>query len=663
MSGLEQEYKSATAPSLRPASGMVHRPPHAHHPLKLLSTSTLKAAHAITSISHQVDKSFDNMRKHNTMNIDAAVRHLRIRLPKTLDQLGNIAFEKVLGFVEECKESKLRESQASSNSVVLTDQLRTMQAEMNDISRQNQQLRELFDNECLHSSKISTRLNEAMDRIDRQREEKGRAENIDQTQEAANRTKLNQEDEKIANGGTVISAQEVSQATQRVLHAQKVDQIFTTVTSEVTTLLSADRATLFLVDKEKNQLWSRVASGSDPIRIPMNAGIVGQCVSTKKSLRIDDAYACQFFNQDVDKQTGYKTTSVLAVPVRSDQGEVLGALQLINKDVSKDDGLFSSNDEDVLRSFCDHIAIAVQQCNTMESSKMNMIQSEKEIEKLRIKMESSEKMRKLTRSLLSQQELSSVFESVMADVRELLGCDRATLFVLDAEKREMFSQVAHGTTEEIRFPMDKGLVGAAALSKSIVNVKDAYEDVRFNKAIDTKTGYRTQSVLCIAVTGANNELVGVVQAINKFDEHRGTCAFTPSDETMAVSFCAQIAVAVTNATTAEASASLLRTKVLLLRDLEQQHSSLVQVAQQQQRDLSCLSTALTTVSTPGSLANLLSSLDETFNVTMGVETCIVVVCDADLSCTVRGFVFGDVWSCCCSLCFSLCHFVKLFSAD
>ena len=60
-----------------------------------------------------------------------------------------------------------------------------------------------------------------------------------------------------------------------------------------------------------------------------------------------------------------------------------------------------------------------------------------------------------------------------------------------------------GTTEEIRFPMNKELVGDAATTKSIVNVSDAYTDSRFIKAIDVKTGYRTQSVMCLCFSFRN----------------------------------------------------------------------------------------------------------------------------------------------------------------
>ena len=63
----------------------------------------------------------------------------------------------------------------------------------------------------------------------------------------------------------------------------------------------------------------------------LNAGIVGQCVVKNTPLRIDDAYQCEYFNQAVDQKTGYKTTSVLAMPVCSPNGKVLGALQVKKK--------------------------------------------------------------------------------------------------------------------------------------------------------------------------------------------------------------------------------------------------------------------------------------------------------------------------------------------
>ena len=162
--------------------------------------------------------------------------------------------------------------------------------------------------------------------------------------------------------------------------------------------------------------------------------------------------------------------------------------------------------------------------------------------------EKQKKMQQLTRSLLAKEELGAIFNSVMDDVRVLLECDRATLFLADLTKNELYSQVAHGTTDEIRIPMNCGLVGEAATSKSTCNISDAYEDARFNKSVDVRTGYRTQSVLCIPVLAMDGSLVGVIEAINKTskEDREKVCAFVPNDENIMQSFAEQISVAVHN---------------------------------------------------------------------------------------------------------------------
>ena len=162
--------------------------------------------------------------------------------------------------------------------------------------------------------------------------------------------------------------------------------------------------------------------------------------------------------------------------------------------------------------------------------------------------EKQTKMQQLTRSLLAKEELGAIFNSVMDDVRVLLECDRATLFLADLTKNELYSQVAHGTTDEIRIPMNRGLVGEAATSKSTCNISDAYEDARFNKSVDVRTGYRTQSVLCIPVLAMDGSLVGVIEAINKTskEDREKVCAFVPNDENIMQSFAEQISVAVHN---------------------------------------------------------------------------------------------------------------------
>jgi putative ABC transport system ATP-binding protein len=114
-----------------------------------------------------------------------------------------------------------------------------------------------------------------------------------------------------------------------------LEQVIEAFTVKVGQLLRADRATLFLVDAERGELWSKVAqSGGEKsldIRIPITAGIAGKVAATGKSLNIPDAYDEPLFNREVDDRTGYRTRSILCVPIVDRQGRTFAVAQLLNK--------------------------------------------------------------------------------------------------------------------------------------------------------------------------------------------------------------------------------------------------------------------------------------------------------------------------------------------
>merc|ERR1719253_223728 len=88
-----------------------------------------------------------------------------------------------------------------------------------------------------------------------------------------------------------------------------------TITMHATKIVSAVRATVFLVDEDKAQLWSVSTDTGQEIRIPKKAGIAGECCCTGKVINIPDAYADPRFNTSIDKKTGFKTQSILALPM------------------------------------------------------------------------------------------------------------------------------------------------------------------------------------------------------------------------------------------------------------------------------------------------------------------------------------------------------------
>jgi len=137
-----------------------------------------------------------------------------------------------------------------------------------------------------------------------------------------------------------------------------LDRLLSLIVAAAARVVEADRCTLFLVDHEKGELWSKVAQGvgTREIRFPMGRGIAGAVAQTNTSVNIPDAYKDPRFNKNVDKQTGYRTRTILCVPMRSVTGEVVGVLQALNKQDGKP---FTGEDEELLSALGGQAAAAV----------------------------------------------------------------------------------------------------------------------------------------------------------------------------------------------------------------------------------------------------------------------------------------------------------------
>ena len=96
-------------------------------------------------------------------------------------------------------------------------------------------------------------------------------------------------------------------------------------------ITSADRCTVWVVSDDKKRLWTQVAHGMDAIEIDINSGIVGSAVSSRERIMINDVYHDYRFNPEVDKKTGYRTKSMMVVPMYNKDDEIIGAFQAINR--------------------------------------------------------------------------------------------------------------------------------------------------------------------------------------------------------------------------------------------------------------------------------------------------------------------------------------------
>jgi len=150
----------------------------------------------------------------------------------------------------------------------------------------------------------------------------------------------------------------------------------------------------------------------------------------------------------------------------------------------------------------------------------------------------------VTRRLMSITNLDALLRDMATVTTQLLDADRATIFIVDRERGEIWSRVALGTgAGEIRQAIGVGIAGLVAATGETVNIPDAYDDPRFNPEPDQRTGYRTKSLLTFPMTGQNERVIGVFQVVNK----NGGGDFTADDEETLSSLGASAAVAVENA--------------------------------------------------------------------------------------------------------------------
>ena len=155
----------------------------------------------------------------------------------------------------------------------------------------------------------------------------------------------------------------------KIAAERKMDSLLVLMADLGRSIVMADRCSLWLVDEDSGELWTKVAHGVSELRIPYNAGFVGYSVRTGEPLLIKDAYQDPRFDRRSDEKTHYRTTSVLTVPLMDSAGGVMGVYQAINKQGENElgeTGVFSIQDLERLS------LTAVYSAKTVESAMLNM---------------------------------------------------------------------------------------------------------------------------------------------------------------------------------------------------------------------------------------------------------------------------------------------------
>ena len=313
------------------------------------------------------------------------------------------------------------------------------------------------------------------------------------------------------------------------------------VTSHIRKLVKADRCTAFLASRESNELWALQAgeatglSGTHQkyIRIPLYKedkqpnGISGSVTVNCESVNIEDAYNDDRFDIRVDKKLGYRTKSVLCVPVVAPHArESKGAIMCLNK---LGEGQFSIFDQEILEAAASLTAVAIERAE--------MTKKADQLYKL------CKTIQDMTTGETFQTNIREAALRTMSVVKELIGAERASLYVVDPVRRELWTPIAgvEGMTE-IRLPLAidgswvtddtpiilgvdanehkrDGIAVHCVTYGEVVMVSDANHHPSFNPKMDILSGFKTKSVLCYPLFNqSQSQVLGAIQLLNKQSE-------------------------------------------------------------------------------------------------------------------------------------------------
>jgi adenylate cyclase len=349
-----------------------------------------------------------------------------------------------------------------------------------------------------------------------------------------------------------------------------LDEMLKAIRGKIGELLSADRTTIFLLDVDKNQLWTNVPSedgknieiriSTEPTSIAGEVATYGHIVNIPFDF-FDDARSAQAKKQF--ERTGYRTYTMLAMPLLNDNDQLVAVVQLINKlhiidpSIPLEDRVdnvgFTKQDQALFEQFAPSMRLILESSQAFYSAAQ--------------KQRAADALMKAAMSLGQSLDLETTLKKVMDEAKLLMNADRSTLWLIDRDRNDLWTQIVNhdGTTKELRVPMGVGFAGRVAITGEVLNIPfDLYEhpDADNSKKFDQANGYRTCSLLCMPIFNSNKELIGVTQLVNKsqrgdFPEYdpsiwpnapdRFKSSFNSNDEDFMKVFNVQAGVALENA--------------------------------------------------------------------------------------------------------------------
>jgi signal transduction histidine kinase len=294
-----------------------------------------------------------------------------------------------------------------------------------------------------------------------------------------------------------------------------LDQLLELILQKMNDAVEADRATLYLLDDQKNELVSRIVQGDEvrSIRLKVGRGIAGFVAQSGKALLVNDPYQDPRFNPEWDMVSGYRTRSILAVPMKNHLGRIIGVIQVLNKKT----GEFTDHDAVILA------ALATQAAISIDNSRLFLSVTQKNTELLEIKEQLEHRVRDL--KLLFDLEsamgratsMEELFTGVLIEAMRSTEAFAGAFALADAAEAAHLHLMRHDDERLVRVPMrtGQGFAGAAMRDGDVVFTNDAQQHPNHDAALDALLKEPCRACIAVPLEGEDGESMGSIALYNK----------------------------------------------------------------------------------------------------------------------------------------------------
>lgn len=298
--------------------------------------------------------------------------------------------------------------------------------------------------------------------------------------------------------------------------ARDLDALLELVIARVRTLVGAEAATLFMLDEERDELWSRVLSGSslDEIRIPRSTGIAGFVASTGQALSLPDAYADPRFNPEVDRKSGFRTGALIASPLKHVSGRVLGVVEVLHHEI----GAFTGEDKVLVEAVSTQIAGVLDNVLLLEQLRR------RNEELLRAQGELSQAVAELDllydveRAVSSNDGQADLLDGILERAARALNSASASILLMEGDRGDLYFRSARGDRAEALKPLalqpGQGIAGRVAQTGVALRVAQASACPFYDPTFARALGVEIAAVLCVPVRDGE-KIVGALELMNK----------------------------------------------------------------------------------------------------------------------------------------------------